>query len=51
VSVEDLARELSADPDLQTAYRNLKQALADPQMRPHVLATLDAFARTARPRQ
>ena len=50
VSVEDLARELSADPDLQTAYRNLQQALADPQMRPHVLAALDAFARTARPR-
>jgi transcriptional regulator with XRE-family HTH domain len=49
-SVEDLARELSADPDLQTAYRNLKQELADPQMRPHVLATLDAFARTVRPR-
>ena len=50
VSMEDLARELATDPELQTAYRNLKQALADPQMRPHVLATLEAFAQTARPR-
>ena len=50
INVEDLARELAVDPDLQMAYHNLKQALADPQMRPHVLATLQAFAQTARPR-
>lgn len=49
VSAEALARELAADSDLQTAYHNLKQALADPQMRPHVLAALQAFAHTARP--
>lgn len=47
LSVEEIARELASDAELQTAYRNLKLALADPQMRPTVLAALDAFARVA----
>ena len=49
LSVEELARELARDAELHTAYRNLKLALADPQMRPTVLAALDAFARVAQP--
>lgn len=50
-SVEEIAREIATDAELHTAYRNLKLALADPQMRPTVLAALDAFARAARPGQ
>ena len=45
-----LGQELLADQDLQMAYRHLKLALADPHMRPTVLAALEAFARAARPR-
>lgn len=44
-SVEDLARELAADAELQAAYRNLRTALADPQMREAVLVVLQTFAR------
>jgi hypothetical protein len=44
-----LGQEVLADPDLQRAYRCLRHALADRQMRPTVLAALEAFARVARP--
>ncbi len=50
MSVAALAHELATDAALQTAYRNLKRALADPQMRPTVLAALEAFARVAQPK-
>jgi transcriptional regulator with XRE-family HTH domain len=51
LSVEELARELASDAELQTAYRNLQVALANPQMRPTVLAALEAWARVAQPGQ
>ncbi len=46
---DDIAREIAANPDLLAAYENLRTALADPQMRPTVLAAIEAFARAARP--
>ena len=46
---EAIAAEVARDPELQTAFSHLKQALADPQMRPTVLAALAAFAQAARP--
>lgn len=48
MSVEDIAREIAADAELQAAYRDLQMALADPQMRETVLNALRAFARAAR---
>ena len=48
MTAEEIAREITADADLQTAYRNLKLALADPKMRPTVLAALEAFAHATR---
>jgi transcriptional regulator with XRE-family HTH domain len=48
-SATELAQELVTDAALQAAYRNLKRALADPQMRPTVLAVLEVFARAAQP--
>jgi len=47
--LQAIGQELLADPDLKRAYRYLKLALADPQMRPTVLAALEAFARAACP--
>ena len=46
--VEDIASALAEDPDLQTAFRDLKTALADPRMRETVLNTLNAFANSAK---
>jgi hypothetical protein len=43
-----IAAELLADPDMKKAYRCLKLALTDPQMRPTVLAALEAFAWAAK---
>ncbi len=43
-----LGQEILNDADLRTAYQYLKLALADPQIRPTVLAALEAFARAAR---
>jgi hypothetical protein len=40
---------LLADPDTRRAYRYLKLALSDPQMRPTVIEALETFARAARP--
>jgi len=44
-----IGQEVLSDPETQRAYRCLKRALADPQMRPTVLKALEAFARAARP--
>lgn len=49
MGMEDLARELAADADLQAAYRDLKTVLGDPRMRETVLNTLRAFARAVHP--
>lgn len=46
-----LGHEVLSEPDLCIAYQYLKLALADPQIRPTVLAALEAFARAARPPQ
>ena len=43
-----IGQELLADPDMKMAYRYLNRALADQQMRPNVLAALEAFARAAK---
>ncbi|MBI3933971.1 MAG: helix-turn-helix transcriptional regulator [Acidobacteria bacterium] len=48
LSVEELARELAADAELQAAYHDLKTALEAPAMRQTVLQTLRAFAQMAR---
>jgi hypothetical protein len=45
-----MAQEIGADATVLTAYHHLKRALADPQLRPTVLAALEAFARAAHPR-
>jgi len=45
VDAEEIARDLADDPELRTAYRHLKQGLADPRMRETVLNALRAFAR------
>jgi DNA-binding XRE family transcriptional regulator len=50
MSVEEIAQEIVTDAVLQAAYRDLKTALADPQMRKTVLNALRAFAQAARPR-
>jgi len=50
MSVAELAQELATDVELQMAYRNLKRALADPQMRSTALGALEAFARAAQAR-
>lgn len=47
ISVEEIAAEVAADPDLLAAYRHLKTALTDPAMRQTVLQALEAFARAA----
>jgi hypothetical protein len=44
-----IGQELLADPDTRRAYRYLKLALSDPQMRPTVIEALETFARAARP--
>ena len=46
----DVSREITANPDLLAAYRDLKIALADPEIRETVLAALRAFARGSRAR-
>ena len=48
LDVAEIAREIAADADGQAALRDLRIALADPQMRPAVLAALAGFARAAR---
>ena len=47
ISAEDIARDLSADAELLEAYRNLRIALANPQMRETILNTLRTFAAQA----
>lgn len=47
LSAPDIARDMAADAELRVAYRDLKYALADPQLRETVLNTLRAFARAA----
>jgi transcriptional regulator with XRE-family HTH domain len=47
--VEDIAQEMTADPELRAAYRDMQRALADPLLREAVLNALRAFARVARP--
>jgi hypothetical protein len=39
-------QEFSNDPELWAAYHHLRTALADPQLRPTVLAALERFAKT-----
>lgn len=46
-SADDIAREIAQDPDLQVAYRHLKLALADPELRAKVLGALEAYANAA----
>jgi DNA-binding XRE family transcriptional regulator len=48
MTAADIARDIAAHPELQAAYRDLKTALADPQMRDTVLNALRAFAQAAR---
>ena len=43
----EIASDLAANPDLLTAYRNLKTALADARMRETILNSLELFAQTA----
>lgn len=50
MTAEAIAREIAADAELQAAYRDLKLALADPQLRETVLNALRVFARAASPR-
>jgi hypothetical protein len=40
-----IAHDLAREPDLLTAYRHLKQALANPRIRDAALTTLHALAR------
>ncbi|MBI1924245.1 helix-turn-helix transcriptional regulator [Candidatus Poribacteria bacterium] len=47
-SAKEVIRDFVADADWQAASRNLKTALANPQMREIVLNALRAFAQTAR---
>ena len=44
----DLLHVLAADPRLVEALVHLRASLDDPEMRPHVLAALEAFARAAK---
>jgi transcriptional regulator with XRE-family HTH domain len=46
-SVADIARDMATDAELRVAYRDLKFALADPQLRDTVLNALRVFARAA----
>jgi transcriptional regulator with XRE-family HTH domain len=41
----EIGREIASDPDLLTAYRNLRTALSDSSLRTTVLTTLEAWAR------
>ena len=50
LTLEDIANDLSDDPDLRTAYHYLKIAFADPQMRETILNTLRSFAQTSEER-
>jgi transcriptional regulator with XRE-family HTH domain len=47
LSVEQIARDFSADPRLRTAYQDLKIAFSDPHLRTTVLNTLRALAAQA----
>jgi hypothetical protein len=46
-----IGQEVLANPEMKMAYRYLKRALADPQLRSTVLAALEAWARAAQPGQ
>ena len=48
LAAERIAHDLEENPDLRTAYYDLRTALADPQMRDTVLNTLRAFSRSSR---
>jgi hypothetical protein len=43
-----ILRDLTGDPQLQDAVRDLQVALANPKIRPAVLTTLRAFAVSAK---
>jgi hypothetical protein len=47
-AARDLLSVLASDPQLVDAVVHLRAALADPDLRPKVLAALEAFARAAR---
>jgi transcriptional regulator with XRE-family HTH domain len=47
LSAADIARDMASDAELRAAYRDLKFALADPQLRETVLNALRVFARAA----
>jgi len=46
-NAEEIARDMNVDKDLKTAYRNLRVAMSDPNMRETVLNALRAFAQIA----
>jgi len=48
---EQILQDLSGDPQLQDAMRDLQVALANPKIRPAVLTTLRAFAVSAKSKQ
>lgn len=48
-TAEELAQEILADQDLQTALLNLRAAFAKPDLKTVVLKTLEAFAQQAQP--
>jgi transcriptional regulator with XRE-family HTH domain len=48
---EQILQDLSDDPQLQDAMRDLQVALANPKIRPAVLTTLRAFAVSAKSKQ
>jgi transcriptional regulator with XRE-family HTH domain len=48
-TAEQLGREILDNPDLQRAFTFVRAALADPDLKPAVLKTLEAFAQQAKP--